>query len=108
MMDARQKPRFKLAVDITIKSRTCGELKGYTVDISESGIAAMSTIEIPIGEVVELNFTLPFGPVKIDALVRQRNAFRYGFQFVDSQSAHEGIRFTCRQLAVESSLAERR
>ena len=59
-------------------------LKGHSVDISESGIAAMLTIEAPVGEVVELNFTLPFGPVTIPAMVRQRNAFRYGFEFVDA------------------------
>jgi len=38
-------------------------LKGHTVDISESGISAMlKMIEVPLGEVVELDFTLPFGP----------------------------------------------
>ena len=45
--DARCKPRFKLEVDITITSRTSGELKGRTVDISESGIAAVLTVEAP-------------------------------------------------------------
>jgi len=104
MVDARRQPRFKLAVAMSINSRTCGTLQGRTVDISESGIAAMLTIEVPVGEVVELNFTLPFGPVTIHAIVRQRNAFRYGFQFIDSNSVHEIIRSTCRQLAVEQSL----
>ena len=102
--DARRQPRFELAVAMSIKSRTCGMLKGHTVDISESGIAAMLTIEVPVGEVVELNFTLPFGPVTIQAIARQRSAFRYGFQFFDSDSMREIIRFTCRQLAVERSL----
>jgi hypothetical protein len=32
---------------------TCGLLKGRTVDISESGIAAIITIEPPLGEIVE-------------------------------------------------------
>jgi hypothetical protein len=102
--DARRQPRFKLAVAVSISSRTCGLLKGHTVDISESGIAAMLTIEAPVGEVVELNFTLPFGPVTIHAMVRQRNAFRYGFEFVDTSSANESIRRTCRDLAVNQSL----
>ncbi len=104
MVDARRHPRFKLAVAISIKSRTCGLLKGHTVDISESGISAMLTMEVSVGEVVGLNFTLPLGPVTIHAMVRQRNAFRYGFQFIDSNSEHEIIRITCRQLAVEQSL----
>jgi hypothetical protein len=102
--DTRRHPRFKLEADIGIYSRTCGRLMGRTLDISESGIAAMLKIEAPLGELVELNFTLPSGPVMIRALVRQRDAFRYGFVFVDSDSAHEVIRRTCRDLAVEQSL----
>jgi PilZ domain len=100
----RRQARFKIEVDIRIKSRTCGMLKGRTVDISESGIAAMLPIEAPLGENVELNFTLPSGPLTIHAIVRQRNAFRYGFEFVDSESVHEVIRRTCRDLAIDQSL----
>lgn len=51
-------------------------LNGRTVDISESGIAAMPTIEVPLSEIVELSFTLSDGPMKVLATVRQRNAFR--------------------------------
>jgi len=100
--DARRYPRFRIEVDITVNSRTCGVLKGYAVDISESGIAAMLTIEAPLGEVVELKFTLPFGPVTILAMVRQRNAFRYGFEFVESNAVNEVIHRTCRELALNS------
>jgi hypothetical protein len=101
---ARGQARFKIEVDITINSRTCGVLKGYTVDISESGIAAMLRIEVPLGEVVELDFALPCGPVTVQAIGRQRNAFRYGFEFVDSNSVYELIRRTCRDLAIDQSL----
>lgn len=102
--DARRHPRFKLAVAVSIHSRTSGVLKGDTVDISESGLAAMFRIEVPMGEVVELNFTLPLGPVVIYAIVCQRNAFRYGFQFLESSGASEVIRRCCRQLAVDQFL----
>ncbi len=101
LVDARGQPRFKLAVDIRIDSKTCGVLKGHTVDISESGISAMLRIEVPLGEFVELQLTLPLGAVRVYAIVRQRNAFRYGFQFVESQSAHEIIQATCRSLMIE-------
>ncbi|MGA7694528.1 MAG: PilZ domain-containing protein [Candidatus Sulfotelmatobacter sp.] len=104
IVDARRQPRFKIAVDIGINSRTCGLLTGHTVDISESGISAMLRIEVPLGEVVELGFTLPFGPVTIYAMVRQRNAFRYGFQFVESNAMHEVIQTTCHYLADAKSL----
>ena len=104
ILDARRQPRFKFEVDIGINSRKCGVLKGYTVDISESGIAAMLRIEASLGELVELDFDLPSGAVTIQAIGRQRNAFRYGFEFVDSDSMHELIRRTCRDLAVDQCL----
>lgn len=104
MVDDRRHPRFKLEVAITIHSRTCGLLKGHTMDISESGISAMLRMEAPVGEVVELDFTLPLGSVTIHAVARQRNAFRYGFEFLGSDAANEIIRLTCRDLALEQSL----
>ena len=74
------------------------------MDISESGIAAMLTIEVPVGEIVELSFTLPHGPLTLCATVRQKNAFRYGLEFVDPNTVNETIRRTCRDLAVDQSL----
>ena len=101
--DARRHARFKLEVDIGVHSRTCGMLQGRTLDLSESGISAMLRLKVPLGEVVKLDFELPLGPVTIHAVVRQRNAFRYGFQFLESSAVSEVIRSTCRQLAVEQS-----
>jgi hypothetical protein len=101
MAEARRQPRFKFEVDIRISTKTCGVLKGHTVDISESGVSAILKIEVPVGEFVELQFTLPHGPVKVYAMVRQRNAFRYGFEFVESQSEHAIIQASCRSFGLE-------
>jgi len=79
-------------------------VSGYTVDLSESGVSAILRLEIPLGEVATLDLALPFGPVTIHATVRQRNAFRYGFEFVDSDSVLQIIRRMCRDLAVEQFL----
>lgn len=76
-------------------------MKGRTVDVSESGVSAMLSLELPVGELVELDFTLPFGQVKIYAIVRQRSAFRYGFQFAESNFLKDVIRPTCRVLAMQ-------
>ena len=105
-VEARRHPRSKLDIDIRVYPRNAGVVRGHTVDISESGISAMLRVEVPIGEVVRLEFELPFGPVEVHALVRQRSAFRYGFQFVESSSAQEVIGRTCRELAMEESLRE--
>lgn len=106
IVEARRHRRFSLEVDICIYPRNASVVRGHTVDISESGISAMLLVEVPIGEVVRLEFTLPMGAVEIHALVRQRNAFRYGFQFVESNLAQEIIGRTCRQLAMDQALKE--
>ena len=62
----------------------------------------------PVGELVRLELTLPLGDVELLALVRQRSAFRYGFQFVEASSAQDIIGRTCRQLEVEQSVADRK
>ncbi len=104
MPDARRQPRFKLAVNIQIDSKADGLLHGYTEDISESGISALLKLEVSMGELVELKFELPYGPVTVYATVRQRNAFRYGFQFVESHAAHDIIQATCQSLSLQQSL----
>jgi hypothetical protein len=52
MADARREPRLRLDVDIRIRmdSRAAGVVKARAVDISESGIAALLKLEIPLGE----------------------------------------------------------
>ena len=105
-VEARRHPRFKLNIDICVYPRNASVVRGHTVDISESGISAMLRVEVPIGEVVRLEFELPLGPVEVHALVRQRIAFRYGLQFVESSSGLEVIGRTCRELAMEESLRE--
>src|SRR5271166_1297651 len=102
--DARRRPRFKLAGEIRVYIRDSPVVRGHTVDISESGISAMLRVEVPVGEVLRLEFMLPFGQVEVLALVRQQNAFRYGFQFMEATSAREIIGRTCSQLAVEQAL----
>jgi hypothetical protein len=102
--DIRRKPRFKLAVEVSIHSESCGKLKGRSMDISELGIGVVLGEDVPIGEVVKLNIPLPSGPVTLRATVRQRSSFfRYGFEFFESDSARELLTSTCRQLAVQQS-----
>jgi PilZ domain len=103
-VEARRHPRYKLERDICVYPRNAAVVRGHTVDISESGISAMLRVEVPIGEVVRLEFSLAAGNIEVLATVRQRNAFRYGFQFVDPGAAADVIGKTCKQLAIEQSL----
>jgi hypothetical protein len=103
-VEARLCPRFKLDANLKIHSGTGELLSGYAVDISESGISAMLPIEVSMGEVVDLDFELPLGPVSVRAVVRERNAFRYGFQFVQPNAAHQFIADACGSLPPCNSL----
>jgi hypothetical protein len=94
-VEARLYPRFKLDANLKIHSGAGELLSGYAVDISESGISAMLPIEVSMGEVVELDFELPLGRVSVRAVVRERNAFRYGFQFLQPNAAHQFIADAC-------------
>jgi PilZ domain len=105
LLDRRGQARFKIEVEVSIDSKSCGLLKGHTVDISESGISAMVRLELPVGELVELDFTLPFGRVTIYAVVRQRSAFRYGFRFAESNFIENVVRPTCRVLAMQQRVS---
>ncbi len=105
-VEARLYPRYKLDVEIQVYARNREVVRGHTVDISESGISAMLREEIRLDEIVRLEFTLPDGDVEIHATVRQRNAFRYGFQFLESSGPHDLIQRTCRGLAIEQSLRQ--
>jgi len=100
LIETRHYPRFKLDIDLKIYPRAGGLVMGRTVDISEGGLAAMLKIEVPRGQVVRLEFRLALGLVWVRALVHQRNAFRYGFQFVEPDSVgQELIRRSCREFA---------
>ena len=102
-MEARRHPRYKLEIDIRVYPRNLAVVRGHSVDISESGISAILREEVPLEEVVRLEFAVPTGDIQIHALVRQRSAFRYGFQFLEAISQLEIIHRACRQLAMTQS-----
>ena len=106
LVDARRHPRYRLEIDIRVYPRDSAVVRGHTVDISKSGISAILREEVPLGGVVRLEFSLPLGDVEVHAMVRQRNAFRYGFQFVETSSTEDVIGRMCRQLAVAQSISE--
>jgi len=104
--DARRHPRFKVEAELRIYPRNSPVVRGHTVDISESGISAMLKVEVALGAVVRLEFDLPLGSIEVPALVRQRNAFRYGFQFLETSTTQGTIGRTCAQLALQQSIRE--
>jgi c-di-GMP-binding flagellar brake protein YcgR len=82
-------------------------IRGQTVDISQSGISAILREEVPLQGVVLLELKVPLGNVEVLAVVRQRTAFRYGFQFVEVSSEQDIIGRTCRQLEMEQPIPKK-
>jgi PilZ domain len=97
-VDPRRHPRYALDTGITVHSRTSGVLSGRTVDISESGLSAILKIEVPVGEVVKLEIVYPAGLVTVFAVTRNRSAFRYGFEFMDTNPPDRLVTSICQQL----------
>ena len=97
--DQRGNSRFRLEVPVEIHCRTGELIQGTTLDLSESGIAAIIPLGTIVGETVELAFELPGGPISVRAVVRNKNAFRYGFQFISEPREQEAINRGCRTLA---------
>lgn len=93
--EARQHLRFKMYVEVKIHSPSMGSVSGKTLEISERGLSATLPIELPVGEVVELEPKLRIGWVNVLAAVRDRKAFRHGFQFVEPNSSLHLIRENC-------------
>ncbi len=82
---------------MTIHSQRSGVIVGRTVDICESGFAAMLKTEVAVHEVVKVEFKHAVGFVSVFAIVRHRTAFRYGFEFLE-KSPIKPIADICQQL----------
>jgi PilZ domain-containing protein len=95
LREARRDFRFKLYVDLKIRSFSMGSISGRTLEISERGFSATLPVELPIGEVVDLNIRLRIGNINIHATVSNRSAFRHGFQFFQPNPALHMIRENC-------------
>jgi hypothetical protein len=95
LREARRDLRFRLYVDVKILSPSFGSLLGKMLEISERGFSTTLPVELPVGEIVELDLALRIGPVNVRATVRDRNAFRHGFEFVEPNPALHSIRENC-------------
>jgi hypothetical protein len=73
---------------------------GICGEISESGLSAILTDPLQVGEEVELRFELtPGNAISVTAAVRNQNHFRHGFEFVRiSEDKQQKIRNACMAL----------
>src|SRR6266404_7422187 len=85
----RRHRRLEWETEVTIRSAN-EYLPGRTLDISESGMSALLPTELEVGEIVELNIKTPIALATGRAVVRNRNVFRHGFEFL--QPLHDVLR----------------
>lgn len=83
----RRFPRHQLDVRIlvhTFRDGVSNTIWGRSNMLGQEGIGGTLTGELQIAEVVGLEFPLPLSPhpIKLRAIVRFKNGFQYGFEFL--------------------------
>jgi PilZ domain len=79
--EKRLHPRFELEAELIVWSES-GLVPGRTLDISETDMSAILAVQLEIGVTVELKIKLPMALATTRAVVRSRNVFRHGFEFL--------------------------
>jgi c-di-GMP-binding flagellar brake protein YcgR len=103
--DQRRYERYDIDTEITARLSSDGPevMRGYSLDISINGIAGVFVTGWEVGARVWLEFSLPkcTGLMQVQAVVRNRSAYRYGFEFVNLSGRERLlIQRTCRVLAL--------
>jgi len=78
--DRRRHPRYRFSVPITIRSADGGAIPGITIEISGSGLSAITAHSLKVNDTVELE---PIAGGKVLALVRRNIGRVYGFEFLN-------------------------
>jgi len=79
---------------------------GRLVDLSQGGIAVVLPAELPVEEVFEICFPLPYPVVHVlaKAVVRRREHYRYGLEFADmTPSDRQLIALACKTLSLQTA-----
>jgi hypothetical protein len=68
----------------TFREGVSNTIWGRSNMLGQEGIGGTLTGDLEIGEVVGLEFPVPLSPhpVKLRAIVRYKNGFQYGFEFL--------------------------
>ena len=105
-IEARRCPRYEIDTEIHVAmfGREKQEVtRGRALNMSAAGVAGLFVTGWEAGTAVNLKFSVPVvsNPLSVDAVVRSRSDYRYGFEFVELNPAQrEVISKTCRTLAL--------
>lgn len=95
--------RFKVEVRVRVLLGDRAGVFGQGSDISEGGMSLFIPAELKVGQTITCDLQLPYctEKIKLRAVVRNRNGFRYGVEF-SGTSDHEKSLITrvCKALAM--------
>jgi c-di-GMP-binding flagellar brake protein YcgR len=95
-MERRKYPRFRFSAPIIVRLANAPQVRGMSVEISESGMSAMVGADLKVGDAVELE---PVGGGICAAVVRRSFGKLCGFEFVNlSPEQARKIREACTML----------
>jgi hypothetical protein len=86
ILTSRRFRRFKLDVPVRVVVHT--EDKTRIIDargneLNEGGLAVQAGVELELESIIEVEFTPTYGdPIRVRAIVRNRNGYRYGLEFI--------------------------
>ncbi len=91
--DRRRTPRFDLDMSLRVRpaNNQSRVIQGRIVDLSRGGMNAVISADMPLGTALVVEFVLPyaFTIVRLGAVVRFRNSYQYGMQFVNITDADQ-------------------
>jgi hypothetical protein len=95
--DRRRHLRYRFSIPITIRCADGVAIPGITIEISESGLSAITADPLHVNDTVELE---PIAAGRVRALVRHNIGRVFGFEFVDlSVEQVQRIRESCTLLS---------
>jgi hypothetical protein len=103
-VDNRRHPRFMFEINLHIRSPRLGLIPGRSLELSESGFSALVPADLLLEEIVDTELQLPFGPVLTRAMVRNRNVFRYGFEFLNPSAVQQELKDNLARLVAPSTV----
>lgn len=78
-------------------------LFGRADDIGEGGLFLVAAIQLKANDVIDLEFTLPYSsePLRLRGLVRNRQGYGYGIEFLNpSEAERQQLLRMCQVLSI--------
>ncbi len=102
----RQKVDFRIQL-VYYKDGTRQSVHGRGSDASEGGMAVYAAAEVEEGQHVSVEFTIPYSRKEliIEAVVRNKQGYRYGLEFLALSSTQRGdLKKLCQTASIMNSV----